>query len=519
MKLGVDGDAIDDAARFAGWRLVNIIPGDTRHPRQLLFSVFEGGWLYLVDDARFAQRWFQAEGPRRDENLARVRALLDCEAPGAEPQPAAALSRTESEGVLEDTSGGIPRPHRPRLADHVLPRLHVMGGSAHLLLHDNLRGDALELEPEQFEWLELADGTRDEEGLCLEASRRGLLHKRSQIRDVLSLLHSRGELAGGIPGEQQVPRFEDRPIRPLPGLELGCDGNGSCCRTYSSMLFDADEVEAARGIAPPGLTKRHGRVFLPAFGADPSIQAVATRDGECVFLEQDSSCALHPRDAKPRGCRTYPLTLVDDGAELLAVPVFECPCVERSFLKEIETRVPSLPSHEAGLPPERPITRLRDSFLLLEGGEQLSLEQLRSWRSTALESIPAAMDRYDPLHWLWSWGQSCAAQAISAQRDATPSGATPSVQFDVSPPATYEMAPWVQRLLRYAERRVESAAWRAPQDRTRCLVEWMLTASQELLSPQRTDELLRSERGAAQHQAGVGVRDVPGVWLSVRTGR
>ncbi|MCA9630574.1 MAG: YkgJ family cysteine cluster protein [Myxococcales bacterium] len=467
----VDGDAIDDAARYAGWQLTNIIPGDARHPRQLLYSVFEGGWLYLVDDARFAQRWFQAEGPRQEENLERVRALLACHPPGTRPEPAE-TARAEDAATAEGAAEGPPPPHRPRLADHVLPRLHVMADCAHLLLHDNARGDALELEPEQFEWLELADGTRDEEGLVLELSRRGRLRKRSQLHALLRELHERGELAGGIPGEQKVERFEERPIRALPGLTLGCDGNGSCCRTYSSMLFDAAEASAARSFRAPGLTTRHARVFLPAFGADPAIQAVATRDGACVFLDRDSSCALHAHGAKPRGCRDYPLTLIDDGRHLAAVPVFECPCVERSFLGEIATAPPELPENEAGLAHERPVTRLRSDFAL-DAERRLSLAQLRDWVDSGLERMPEEPRDVDPVHWMWSWGDAAG-----------------DPDFEISAPPIYALANWIQRLQSYAKGRVESAAWRAPTDRTRRLVEWMLTASETLSDAETVRGLL-----------------------------
>ncbi|MCA9647261.1 MAG: hypothetical protein H6718_30035 [Polyangiaceae bacterium] len=483
LKPDVDADAIDDAARFAGWQLANIIPGDARHPRQLLFSVFDGGWLYLVDDARFSQRWFQAEGPRQNENLERVRALLDCEAPGAEPAPASQHSPTESSTAATVSPAGPPPPHRPRLADHVLPRLHLMDGSPHLLLHDNARGDALELDLERFEWLELADGTRDEEGLFLEASRRGVLHKRSELRALLEQLHERGELAGGIAGEQRATRIPEREVKLIPGLRLGCDGTGSCCRTYSSMLFDRAEAEATQGIAPPGLTARHARVFLPAFGANDAIQAVATRDGECVFLDADSRCVLHARGAKPRGCNDYPLTLVDDGSELWAVPVFECPCVQRSFLAEIPAVPPVLPTHESGLPEERPIIRLRERFEL-DSDTPLAREELRDWVQRGVAQIPKAMDQADALHWLWTWAHA----DLNAQ------------EVHTSAPPTYALAPWIQMLGDYASRRVDSAAWRSTRDRTRRLVEWMQAACATLSDPQRVRALL------APAQEGAGSR-------------
>ncbi|MEZ4229567.1 MAG: hypothetical protein R3B89_10395 [Polyangiaceae bacterium] len=304
----VDGDAIDDAARYAGWQLTNIIPGDARHPRQLLYSVFEGGWLYLVDDARFAQRWFQAEGPRQEENLERVRALLACHPPGTRPEPAE-TARAEDAATAEGAAEGPPPPHRPRLADHVLPRLHVMADCAHLLLHDNARGDALELEPEQFEWLELADGTRDEEGLVLELSRRGRLRKRSQLHALLRELHERGELAGGIPGEQKAERFEERPIRALPGLTLGCDGNGSCCRTYSSMLFDAAEASAARS-SGPGLTTLGTRVFLLAFERTPRSRP--WRLGTARIPGTETRAARCMPTAPSLEAAETTLTLIDD---------------------------------------------------------------------------------------------------------------------------------------------------------------------------------------------------------------
>src|SRR5690606_22980121 len=263
-------------------------------------------------------------------------------------------------------------------------RQHTMDGAPRLLLHDSVRGDALELSREQFEVVALAQGTRDIEGVMLEASRLGWLRRRSSIRDLFQLLHERGELAGGIPGEQRAPRHPERPLQVMPGLRLGCDGDGACCFTYASMLFSRDEAERALGHAPP----TPGRVFLPAFGVDDRVQAVSTRDGACLFLDCERRCSLHAAQLKPRGCSQYPLTFIDDGEAIRVAPVFECSCVQRSLLGELAGQAPDVGAHEGALAEEQPITRLPQQ-VQFSAERKLSRAELRSWTTAALKSLDA----------------------------------------------------------------------------------------------------------------------------------
>src|SRR6185369_12267539 len=96
-------------------------------------------------------------------------------------------------------------PARPRLADHALARWHVAAGEEHVLLHDTKAGRTVRLGAREWGLLAAADGI--------------------------------GEV------EASAEHDDDgaRPVEALSGFSLRCDGRGSCCRLYASIVFSLAE--------------------------------------------------------------------------------------------------------------------------------------------------------------------------------------------------------------------------------------------------------------------------------------
>ena len=243
-----------------------------------------------------------------------------------------------------------PLPTRPRLADHVLVRRHLVtpeaGGEAveTIVLHDTRTAELLRFSARVLGLLTQADGTRDIDGIALAAARAGVLHRRNELRQLLEELHGRGLLVDGIDAPVPVadaPAPPDRPVRALPDFSLQCDGSGTCCRQYSSIAFTDEEARRARTFVPilRGGSLPPERVFLPLAGLtppgpEPHAHAVAMIDGACAYLGDEGRCAIHAAgglEAKPRPCAIYPATFVDDGAAVRVSIKVECVCVANSL--------------------------------------------------------------------------------------------------------------------------------------------------------------------------------------------
>lgn len=193
-----------------------------------------------------------------------------------------------------------------------------------MVLHEGER--AMQIGEREWSVVQAMDGSRDVEGIAL-ASRVATPHVRAFV-EALEGLGLLGEDAEDAP----PPAFAaDRPVRALPGYRFTCDGRGACCATFSTVLFTPLEAARARAAAPEVEDGGHdaARVFTPAEGLDRTLQAVAMRDGACVYLGDDG-CRIHAAagaEAKPFGCRTFPMRFVDTGAEIRVAPRPECACV------------------------------------------------------------------------------------------------------------------------------------------------------------------------------------------------
>lgn len=236
---------------------------------------------------------------------------------------------------------------RPRLVDSVGPRRHVVDGVPIVVLENAHTGRGVRLDPREWLIASAADGTRDVDGIALFASSCGVYRGIGEIRALLQRLSDEGLLTDGLafrPAESEstasIARDGalDRPLDVLPDYSLHCDGSGTCCRFYGTVLFRPDE--AIRGLAlVPEVAEELGsidHVFLPQRMGGSRGMAVAQVDGACAFLS-GRECRIHRAggaSAKPVGCRSYPLRLVDDGETVRVSIRVECRCVLDSVGRE-----------------------------------------------------------------------------------------------------------------------------------------------------------------------------------------
>lgn len=388
-----------------------------------------------------------------------------------------------------------PFPTRPRLADHVLARRHITGGEAVIVLHDQRTGRLVQLGPREWGLLAAADGTRDLEGVILAARREGAHARVPALRAFLEQLHGADLLADGAPDDTAAEARTDapanhaptepesppadRPLDILPNFSLHCDGSGSCCRIYASVIFGPVEAARARALFPEiqGGGDRHEKVFLPDHGSAPTGgSAVTLVDGRCAYLGESGHCAIHARAgaaAKPIGCNLFPASFLDDGERIAVSASVECACILASvgrpdgaplIAPEARFRGDLDPSVFVASLPER---------LSITAAQTANRADVRAWsrRMTAL-SPPA-----DVAKALWSLAAAIDDHGLDA--DPTPSFQT---TLDIDP---LQVLPWIEALARRAARRVrEDAVWRSPHDLARLACSWIADAAEELLSSQ-----------------------------------
>ncbi len=240
---------------------------------------------------------------------------------------------------------------RYRLADHVVARRHVVSAASSgvtpeasfIVLHD--QGDrgprVLQIGEREWALIEGMDGTRDVEGLALHARSRGTPLGLDHANAFVSELASEGLLTDDARAKLPLERDVETTARPprllehLPGFRLRCDGRGSCCRLYPTIVFSPLDAARARAALPLVRDGGHdeGRVFLPEHGSRREALSVTLVDGRCAYLGHDGLCGIHAAlgpDAKPFGCQSFPVSLVDDGLTIRITPGVECACVLRS---------------------------------------------------------------------------------------------------------------------------------------------------------------------------------------------
>ncbi|APR75792.1 Hypothetical protein A7982_01138 [Minicystis rosea] len=377
-------------------------------------------------------------------------------------------------------------PVRPRLADHALVRRHVIDGVEMVVIHDGRSGDLLRMGPREWDLVAGADGTRDFDALVLAAARRGALQRASEVRAVLDYLHRAGLLADGL--GHPLPADPGDPARPLdvlPGYGLVCDGSGDCCSMYGSVIFTPLEAARARALRPEVLDAgdREERAFMPERGgaAPDGALAVALVDGRCAYLTDDRRCSIHAaagEHAKPRGCRVYPASFIDDGESVRVSVGTECPCIFASIGREGGAPlVDPAARTRADLGPRARIAEL-PALLAISTGTTAPRAAFVAWSRAVATCLPDIDDgAADAASILWSLAAAIDARGLdeAAAREAL---ASPQAPVDAA------LAPLVTALVARTRARVESAdAWRGAQDRSRRASHWIASAAASLLDP------------------------------------
>ncbi|HEV8321295.1 MAG TPA: YkgJ family cysteine cluster protein, partial [Myxococcota bacterium] len=151
-------------------------------------------------------------------------------------------------------------------------------------------------------------------------------------------------------------------LRTLAPARFRCSGCGHCCRAFVVGPLDDAFLQglaaldlSVTGIAGPyvdGFTEPNGR----------EVRFLTARAGRCVFLTAQDRCALHEHfgpEAKPLGCRTFPLVARWSGSELRVGLSPECQGLRHSVDDPDAPTVASqaqLAAREAGPPPAAPAT-------------------------------------------------------------------------------------------------------------------------------------------------------------------
>lgn len=242
---------------------------------------------------------------------------------------------------------------RPRLADLVLPRRHVLGVER-VALHAGSR--VLLVSEAEWRVASALDGTRDAEGVRLAAKRAGVVCTTAEVEAMVDGLEGLGMLARGVaplereeaepgPACEEVEPRPAREVRSLEGLHFTCDGSGGCCAQYPSIALDEDDARRAltAGMRRLPDDPRAERTLMP-FDATGSRRrlAMAVVEGRCLQLDDDGRCAIHRAGGaaqKPKVCTIYPLSFVDDGDRVRVSVGFECSCVFESARRSDDTDV------------------------------------------------------------------------------------------------------------------------------------------------------------------------------------
>lgn len=379
---------------------------------------------------------------------------------------------------------------RPRLAEQVLARRHVVDGHAYVVLFDGTRGGVFRIEPHAWAVLTAADGTRDLEGVVRAARRLGVVTSLEDTARFLGDLAARGLVEDVPPDPPPEPRPEievqagpaPRALRLLPRWTMVCDRSGRCCAQYGSVIATLAEAERARVVCPD---RRVGplsgpRLFTPMRGSAPmGAVAIACKAGACAYLDDDGGCALHRSagaKAKPAGCRLFPSTFVDDGESVRVSVKLECGCVLDS-----DGRTDGSPLVEGDEPPAEAVVVQVPERIELGEGHSVSRAEARAW--TDAFSQPDG----DLACALWTMG---ADAGLPRWRPAT---APPAV--DEVRPAALELA---RRAVLHARR---DAQWRAETDRARVISGWVALTLTAIADAEILAELLRAGADRPAHEA------------------
>lgn len=124
-----------------------------------------------------------------------------------------------------------------------------------------------------------------------------------------------------------------RPLLPRPGARYTCFGDGLCCTDIHAIgpLTNREVVQMRRiERKSAGWNEEHEDYMLNT-----------AADGGCVFLMSDQRCSVHSRlgpEAKPDGCRRFPLGLVATPVGGRITTEHRCPCRTMGDRPEVRPR-------------------------------------------------------------------------------------------------------------------------------------------------------------------------------------
>lgn len=293
----------------------------------------------------------------------------------------------------------------------MLARRHVIDGRERVVLHDEARGDHLELSVEAWAVIAAADGSRDLAGIVLAATRAGARATEASVRGLLEQLAARDALIEGVPEHAadvvtprpRGPGVASLPVEALPEYRFSCHGRGGCCRAYGSILTTPHDRARAQAAMPDCAirTVPPQRWFTPAKGSAPTPLAVPfAHEGGCGFLGDDGLCEIHRRagvQAKPRACAAFPTIAASDGVSVRVSVTPECACVLDSAADVDGESLATGWAVGADLPETTVIDALPEAVAVGPGVEWTPA-QVR----TAVDAALPRVEREDPAHACWS---------------------------------------------------------------------------------------------------------------------
>ncbi len=331
-----------------------------------------------------------------------------------------------------------------------------------MVLHDEARGDHLELSVEAWAVLEAADGTRDVLGIVAAATRAGARVGQASVKALLEQLAARDALVEGPPehaADVVTPRPRDAsvammPVESLPRYRFSCHGGGGCCRAYGSILTTPHDRSRARAAMPeqPVRGVPPQRWFTPSKGSAPTPLGVPfAHDGGCGFLGDDGRCEIHRSagvDAKPRACAAFPTVAASDGIAVRVSVTPECACVLDS----------------AGGTLGRPL------------GEAWSLGRDLS-ETTVIDVLPEAVGVAAGVHWTPSEVRTAVDEALVRLEHEDPAALcwTLADAWSQGQPSEPELGPFVASLHARASNLLRRhAAWRPSRDWVLGCLRWLV---------------------------------------------
>ncbi|MBW2158649.1 MAG: YkgJ family cysteine cluster protein [Deltaproteobacteria bacterium] len=155
-----------------------------------------------------------------------------------------------------------------------------------------------------------------------------------------------------------------RPLIPRPGARYTCFGDGLCCTDIHGIgPLTKKEVAAMRRIdrKSAGWNDDHDDYMLNT-----------AADGGCVFLMADQRCSVHAQsgpEAKPDGCRRFPLGLAATPVGGRITTDHRCPCRTMGDRPEIRPEDVESSVSDGG---SRPIADRRIKHIPMSPNEELA---------------------------------------------------------------------------------------------------------------------------------------------------